>query len=130
MTENNLNWQTWLAHGDQYLKSGTKRENSRIKFGSEIRYNVLSMALEAYIMSIVDFHHTLPDNHTYTDLIDSLESVMQIDQELKQRILKYENIQSICSIDKYYRESPTEEQLDDLFGAIVQLSELAHGVCV
>lgn len=54
---------------------------------------------------------------------------MPVDEKLKARILKYENIQHICSIEKYSRTDPTEEDLDDLRGAIIEISELAHKEC-
>jgi len=129
MNTNELNWHTWLAHGDQYLKSGTVKPGSKIKFGTDIRYNILSMSMEAYVMAMVDFHNNLPENHTYTDLMNALESVMPLDASLKARILKYESIQSICSIDKYTRSSPTEEELAELYAAICEISVLAHQVC-
>ena len=94
--------------------------------GASIRYNLLSISLESYVMAILDFHHTLPDNHTYTDLINALEEVIPIDDTLKNRILQYENIQSICSIEKYHRTDPTEDELTDLRGAVIEISELAH----
>lgn len=124
----NLNWELWLKEGDQYLGAATPKGKSS-KFGSEIRYNLLSMSMEKYIMAMLDFHQTLPDNHTYTDLFDALDKVMEIDPELKDRILKYENIQSICSIEKYHTEAPSETELDDLHGAIVELNDLAHKTC-
>ena len=33
---------------------------------------------------------------------------------LKARLLKYENIQSICSLEKYHRVHPTEDELAGL----------------
>ena len=80
-------------------------------------------------MAILDYHHNLPLNHTYIDLMAALETVMPIDETLKNRILQYENIQSICSIEKYHRIDPTEEELDDLRGAIIEISMLAHKTC-
>jgi len=128
MYKSNLNWHRWLKNGDQYLKSATpKGEKSR--FGTDIRYNLLSMSLEGYIMAILDFHNNLPDNHTYRDLVIGLERVMPISLTLKKRILQYENIQSICSIEKYHRSSPTEEELEDLKGAITEISVIAHKTC-
>ena len=124
----NLNWQVWLKNGDQYLRAATPKGEKSF-FGPEIRYNLLSMSLEGYIMAILDYHGHLPDNHTYTDLITGLERVMPIDQALKSRLLKYENIQSICSIEKYLRRHPTETQLDDLKDAITQISRMAHKTC-
>jgi len=128
MTTQDLNWQTWLKHGDQYLKAATPK-GKKSRFGADIRYNLLSLSLEGYIMAILDYHRKLPDNHTYTDLICALETVVPIDETLKQRILRYENIQSICSIEKYYRSSPTEADLHELRGAIDQISKLAHTQC-
>lgn len=130
MANRELNWNTWMGDGDKYLKSATPKDPSKIKFGPEIRYNLLSMSMEAYIMAILDYHHTLPDNHTYTDLIDALELVMPLDPSLKERILKYENIQSICSIEKYHTEAPREDELTDLHGAIIEISDMAHKTCV
>ena len=128
MNTSKLNWQTWLEYGDQYLKASTsKRKISR--FGTTIRYNLISMSLESYVMAILDYHHTLPDNHTFSDLITALDVVMPLEKTLKKRILHYENIQTICSVEKYHRTSPTEEELQDLSGAINELSIMAHKAC-
>lgn len=125
MANKKLNWATWLQEGDQYLKAyGTKN-----LFGPEIRYNLASMAFEAYSMAVLDFHNSLPDNHTYSDLMYALETVITVDKTLKERILKYENIQSMCSVDKYYVTAPSEDQLTDLKGAVIEVSTLAHTIC-
>ena len=125
MNTTDLNWRTWLEHGDQYLKAGSKNgENSRL--GADIRYNLLSNALESYVMAIMDFHNDLPENHTYTDLISGLDKTISLDKSLKERILKYENIQSICSLEKYHIRPPSEEELIDLKGAVGEIGKIAH----
>ena len=124
-----LNWHTWLKQGDEYKKAGTPKGSSS-RFGTDVRYNLISMSLESYIMAILDFHGTLPDNHTFLDLITALETVMPVNEGLKKRILQYESIQSICSIDKYERVNPTEEEVSDLTGAIEEISVIAHETCV
>ncbi|MFD1294795.1 hypothetical protein ACFQ5N_13205 [Lutibacter holmesii] len=125
MANKKLNWTTWLQEGDQYLKA----YGTRSRFGTEIRYNLISMSFEAYAMAILDFHNSLPNNHTYSDLMYALETVITLDESLKNRILKYENIQSICSIEKYHTVKPTEEELTDLKGAILEISDIAHKTC-
>lgn len=128
MKTGNLNWETWLVKGDQYLNAATPKGEKSV-FRPEIRYNILSMAFESYVMAILDYHHTLPDNHTYTDLMMALETVIPVDENLKYRILKYENIQSICSIEKYHTTSPSESELIDLKAAIVEIYLIAHDTC-
>jgi hypothetical protein len=130
MQTKTLNWKTWMIHGDQYFK-GSKPKDGKISIlGPVIRYNLMSMALESYAMAILDYHDTLPDNHTFTDLLTALDSVVEIDPELKSRILEHESIQSICSMDKFVRREPTEEELDKLYKAIKEIYEMAHGICV
>ena len=129
MNTSKHNWQTWLVQGDQYFKAATpKSEISR--FGTDIRYNLISMSLESYIMAILDFHQTLPDNHSYTDLITALETVIPLDVKLKKRILQYESVQSICSVDKYQRINPTEDEIFDLKEAIGEIRNMAHEICI
>ena len=129
MEESKLNWRRWLSDGDKYLKAGTPK-GAKSKFGTEIRYNLLSMSFEGYCMAILDFKQNLPDNHTYTDLIFGLERVMSIDQDLKARLLKFENIQSICSIEKFHIASPSEEELAELTLAIHEIRSLAYETCL
>ena len=124
-----LNWHTWLKHGDQYLGADKEPKPGKKRFGGDIRYNVLSMAFEAYAMAILDYHKNLPDNHTYTDLIYGLERVIGLDVSLKERILKYENIQEICSVEKFHIARPTDDELEELKQAIREIGELAHSEC-
>jgi hypothetical protein len=128
MQISDLSWRKWLKNGDQYLKAATPKEE-KSRFGTDIRYNLLSMSLEGYIMAILDFHSSLPENHTYTDLVAGLELVAEIDEDLKNRILSYENIQSICSIDKYHRSKPSEEELVGLRAAVTEIGDMAHRTC-
>ncbi len=127
MEENN--WKKWLKDGDAYLK-GMPRPGIKSKFGTDIRYNLLSMGFESYVMAILDFKGNLPDNHTYTDLIDGLERVMPIDPELKARVLKYESIQEICALDKFTILLPTEEEISDLHEVILEFKTIAHKTCL
>ena len=122
------NWQNWLPEGDQYLKAGTPK-TGKSKFGYDILYNLLSMSLESYIMAILDYKKSLPDNHTYTDLVNGLERVMPLDPELKHKILKYESIQSICSVDKFSIRLPEEEEIKELREAVEQIKEIAYSSC-
>ncbi len=128
MSTSNLNWRRWLKNGDQYLRA-VRPGVEKSRFGTNIRYNMLSMSLESYVMAMLDFHGRLPENHTYTDLMTALDGVVSIEDALKRRILSYENIQSICSVEKYHRKDPTEPELLDLRDAIAELRKIAHETC-
>ena len=76
------------------------------------------------------FHNSLPYNHTYTDLMYMLETLVPLDPDLKARILKHESLQDICSIEDYHRSHPSEDALADLRSAVAQIGDLAHRVCL
>ncbi len=126
--ENDLTWEKWLKNADQYLAAATPK-GEKSKFGPDLLYNLLSMSLEGYVMAIMDFHDALPENHTFTDLIMAIETVIPLEQDLKNRILGHESIQSICSIDKYQRRSPAQAELADLKDAVQTIGKMAHKVC-
>lgn len=127
MITTELNYTNWLKNGDQYLKAaGT---SNKFRFDTEVAYNLLGMSLESFVMAILDIHKSLPDNHTFTDLMDALETVAPVDISLRERILKYESIQSICSVDKYQREKPSREAVNELREAVKEISDMAHKVC-
>lgn len=128
MSNQKLDWKTWLTRGDQNLRSAIPK-GEKSKFGTSIRYNLLSMSFEDFSMAMLDYHNSLPDNHTYTDLMNALEKYVPVSEDLKKRILKYESIQSICSVAKYQRNDPTEEEIADLTGAVQEIKELAYQVC-
>lgn len=129
MNEKTDTWRTWIEKADQYMNAACPK-GRKSKFNNGIRYNMLSMSFEAYVMAIMDYHRTLPENHTFTDLINGLETVMPVSEALKERILRYENIQSICSIEKYHVQDPTDADLIDLESAIREIGVVAHRICV
>ena len=121
-------WKTWLRNGDQYYQAACpKGEKSR--FTADLRYNLLSMSLEGYVMAISDYHGCLPDNHTYTDLMEALERVIPLDPVLKAQVLRHESIQDICAIENYHRSHPGENALEDLRDAVARIGQIAGRTC-
>lgn len=121
-------WTTWLTNGEKYFRAACP-EGRESRFLPELRYNLLSMSLEGYVMAIADFHNTLPYNHTYTDLMETLETLVSLDPDLKARILKHERLQEICSLEDYHRSTPSEEDLAELGSAVDRIGTLARSVC-
>lgn len=125
-----MNWQTWLVNGEKYLRSASGKNGNPSKFIGAIRYNLVSLALESFVMAILDYHGKLPENHTFTDLVDALQLVVPLDPLLRKRILAQEDVQSICSLEAYHRHEPQADDIDDLQDAVSQISIVAHEVCV
>lgn len=120
------NTQIWLNEGCQYL---TAASGEKKKFSPAIRYNLLAMAFEKFVMAILIHHGTLPDNHTFSDLLIGLERVVTIDSGMKKTILRLESAQQICSFTDCFIRELDEQDLDTMKQVMVDIKALAEHNC-
>lgn len=118
---------TWLEKGDKYLAS-VKDNGKPGKFSPVIQYNLIAMAFESYAMAILDYHKQLPDNHTFTDLLDALDKVIHIDLALRNAIIRHENTQMLCPVIEYSRHEPTTEEVMEFRKTIVTIASIARKI--
>ncbi len=124
-----MEWEKFLELGRQYEASGKSKNGPMSKLSPVVVYNLFSMALENYCMAMLMYHGTMADNHTFTDLIDSLERVCPLDAALKGRILDLERHQQICSFADFVVaevDSIINREFQDV---VAVLSETAHAEC-
>ncbi len=120
-------WHQYLTEGKQYLSAATGKGDRPPKLTASIRYNLFALALEKAAMALVDMHGDMPDNHTFTDLLEAIGRHVEIPSELRQEILDLEQVQTICSVyDGYHREEPTEEIVGRLADATRQCIGMAE----
>ncbi|MGE5670806.1 MAG: hypothetical protein ACM31E_05130 [Fibrobacterota bacterium] len=118
---------TWFEKGEKYLAS-VKDTGKPGKFSPVIQYNLIAMAFESFAMAILDYHKQLPENHTFTDLLDALDKVIQIDTTLRNAIINHENTQMLCPVIEYKRQEPTLEEVMEFRGTIVTIAEIAKKI--
>lgn len=124
-----MDWKTWLKGGDQYLRAASGKNGAPSKFSPVVRYNLLAMGLEGYVMAAVDAHRNLPDNHTFTDLMEAMDKYCPIDPELRAKIIHYENAQHLCRFDQFTIRELTAPELDDFRSVVTELGAFAHAEC-
>ncbi len=124
-----LDWRKWLREGDQYKKAGTPKPGGKRRLSPTIVYNVYSMALESYVMAMLDSQGVLPDNHTFTDLVCALEQEFNLDVDLKKRILDLEQYQQICSFADFQIAQVNDAVVEEFSEVVDQVAFMAHQVC-
>jgi nitrogenase-associated protein len=121
------NWSVWLREGRQYFKAGSGEKS---RFNNAILYNLLAMSFEKFVMAILGYHLSLPINHTFTDLIYSLEKFYPLDTETRNTLLKLETIQEICSFEDCMRADVSDEDIRIMRETIRKFDVMASDVCV
>lgn len=120
-------WSVWLREGRQYLRAGRGEKN---RFNNSILYNLLAMSLEKFVMAILGYNLSMPVNHTFTDLVYSLEKLYPLDTDLRKTVLRLEAKQEICSFEDYVRTDISDEDIMILREAVKQFEKIADEVCI
>lgn len=86
-------------------------------------FNVCSMALERYLVSICLKFRVEPKGHTYEYLAETADSFCSLPGTLKEDIKELDKIFGLCSLDDYYHGVPTTEHASLLLDICAQLDE-------
>ncbi|MBU1172105.1 MAG: hypothetical protein KKD44_21330 [Proteobacteria bacterium] len=116
----------WFKEGCQFLTAASGKKK---KFNRSIRYNLLGMAFEKFVMAILIHHGTLPDNHTFSDLLIGLEKVCQVEPDMKKTILRLESAQQICSFTDCFQRELGDEDIDIMKGVMEKVKVIAELNC-
>lgn len=95
-------YKDFLEDGRKFLKTARGGLRRPEVFTEEILYNILGMAIEKSIMGILMYHGTLADNHTFTDLLNSLQQVTEVDPKIVADLYEFESYQNLCPVFEGY----------------------------
>jgi hypothetical protein len=108
-------WRNYYDDGEKFLRTATVGQSRRPEiFTPEILYNLITMAIEKFIMGFLMSNGDLADNHTMADLIHSLERHLELPPALARDLLHLDSFQEICDLDSYNRQTPTRVQIDEM----------------
>lgn len=119
-------WRFWLREGNQYMKAGS---GGKGRFNNTLRYNLLAMAFEKFVMAMLSYHMSLPLNHTFTDLIEALEKFHPLDLETKAVLLELEKKQEICSFEDVVTADVTDGDIRLMTETIGRFEVMAMDIC-
>lgn len=125
--EPEAHWSIWLREGRQYFRAGSGEKG---RFNNAVLYNLLAMAFEKFVMAILGYHLSLPINHTFTDLIYSLEKFYPLDAETRETLLNLETKQEICSFEDCMRADVSDEDIGIMRETIRKFDAMASDVCI
>ncbi len=123
MFSNSSSWQTFIDEGHRFYMTAANGSAKRAEvFTPDILYNLISMAIEKFIMGFLLYHNRMPDNHTLEDLIVALQKVEDVGEDLYNRVLNMDRFQEICSVFTYQRKTPGSEDIAEMLdvGRLIQ----------
>lgn len=121
-------YRAFQAEGDAYLNVGLSALRRPEVFNAEIRFNVLSMAIEKHVMAILMEAGALPDNHTFRDLTYAMDQVAPLEQSTVDFLHRMDSFNDICSITEYSRSAPDEASLASMLSVAESIRDMADGL--
>lgn len=104
----------FLKEGDSYMGVVLNAHKRPQIFTRELVFNLLTLAIEKHAMAILMACGTLPENHTFLDLLDGLKWVLPVSESNHATLLTLHREESMCSIDAPVTSRiPTAEQMID-----------------
>lgn len=121
-------WRNYFRDGEMYLRTATAGQSRRPEiFTPEICYNLITMAIEKFIMGFLMYHGDLADNHTMADLLRSAERHIQLPTGLASDLLHLDSFQEICDLDTCNRRPPSRAEIDDMLAIARATHEFIAG---
>ena len=112
----------FMEEGDAYIKTARGGTARPAIFTPEILYNIIGLAIEKHIMAALMARGELADNHTFTDLIEATKQIGEIDEEIADKLRKFEGYQNICPVFAGYHRAEVPAD------AIAEMIETAEAV--
>jgi len=89
-----------------------------------LAFNVGSVALESYLVSLCAFHSAMPFNHNFNCLMDAAEEVVEFPSNLAREIRALDEIFGICSLDNYHHGTPEPDDATRILSLLERTSIL------
>ena len=99
--------QDYLTEGDRYLKVVVNAHKRPEIFDGEMRFSLLTMAIEKHVMALLMSTGTLPPNHTFVDLLDGLKWVVPVSEEVDAQLRQLDRHESMCGLGVSNRPIPS-----------------------
>ena len=117
-------WRNYYNDGEKFLRTATGGLSNRPEiFTPEILYNIITMAIEKFMMGFLMYNGDLADNHTMADMIHSMERHLKLPPDLTSRLLHLDSFQEICSLDNYSYITPTHSQIEAMLAVARETRE-------
>jgi len=124
-------WEDFLADGEGYLQTAAgAHAGKKTAFTPEILYNLVSMAIEKFIMAALMRHGALPWNHTMRDLAEALEAAFPDvkNTSLGKRLIALDRYQEICDTDHFTIRPPDESDIPSMIELAREIRQLVSQV--
>lgn len=107
-------WRDHTIAGRQYLSTACNGLLRREVFNNELIFQLSAMAIEKFIVGLIQYHHQMPVDHTISGLVAELTSVCPLEKSLADRIRQVEAMDDMCALTVDHQRPPDDDAIDEI----------------
>ncbi|MDR1727649.1 MAG: hypothetical protein LBT74_06940 [Acidobacteriota bacterium] len=119
-------WRKFLEEGRGFHKTVRGALRRPQVFTPEIVQNIAAMGIEKYFMAFFTRRGMMPQNHTMRDFVEECRAFAPLPDDLEASLLRFDELQSICSIDDFRIAKPLPGDVPKFVDAIDRVAALAE----
>lgn len=121
-------WEDFWSEGKAFLKTASAAYAQQKKaFTTVILYNIIAMAIEKFVMTVLMCEGKLPNNHTMKDLVDAMDEVFPDSMAgIREGLLNLDQYQEICDVDTFNITGPAMEEIPLMLDLASRLQALVE----
>jgi len=122
-------WEDFLADGSGYFNTAVGAlVKKREVFTSQILYNLISIAIEKFVMAALMRYGAMPYNHTMRDLVEAMEDTFPgALSDIRDELLLLDSYQDICDLEGFSIAPPAMEKIPAMLDLAGRVKNLVTG---
>lgn len=105
-------WDFYYSEGCGFYKTAIKSYSGEGKsFNNELLYNIVSMSMERFLISLLLFNNKMPLSETISGLIRELKDVVEWPAEFVTEVRWMNKFLHLCSLDPTPMKIPNDEEM-------------------
>ena len=119
-------YDTMIKGADSYYGSAKRSFEKGTKFSEELVFNILTMAVEKYLVGLMMSVGEMPANHVIKHLLVEADGHFKIDESIIESLSKVDDYLYICSMDDFTNRVPDKKELAIILEAVEKLKTFVH----
>jgi hypothetical protein len=119
-------YQEMIKGANGYFKTVKRAFYKESIFSDELIFNILTMAIEKYLVGLLMSIGIMPANHVIKYLLEETGKKFLIDQSIQKHLVSVDDYLYLCSIDNFTKNTPPREELENIIAAVDKLKLLVQ----
>ncbi|WP_297100554.1 hypothetical protein [uncultured Draconibacterium sp.] len=120
-------WKKYFDDANDYSKAAIG-SFGKMKFGSQVVYNLISMAIENYLTALCISSGEMPEHEGISYMLRQVAKNIEIPEPFHQEARFMNRFMNYCSLEVQEQKDPTHEELSRMIGFMGDLKSFCEGL--